>query len=357
MKIGILTHHYISNFGAFLQAYALQEAVKKLFPQDEVHIINFIHIKHFIINTGGWFRIYGNRETPRAWLQKIRLPFTFHKARGKYLRQTKPCFFARDINRLQFDCVIVGSDEVWNYRDTKSNARLKFGCGLTCRKLIAYAPSVGKSDPSQGVPDYVSTGLKSFDAVSARDDLTKAFVESVAGVTPVRVLDPTFLTDFPLAKRVVPDKPYILFYYCEHLPQEYLDQIISFAAENGYAVYGAGECGKIYSAVTVNLTPFEWVQMFRDARMVFTGTFHGAVFSILNQKQFFCYLTNQSRIKKVGALLRELGISDRIIAQGFCLNDARRNVIDYNAVSANIAAKKEASISFLKQSIGEDTHM
>ena len=41
-KNGILTHHYIHNYGAFLQGYALQEAVKKLYPNDEVYMIDFV---------------------------------------------------------------------------------------------------------------------------------------------------------------------------------------------------------------------------------------------------------------------------------------------------------------------------
>ena len=39
------------------------------------------------------------------------------------------------------------------------------------------------------------------------------------------------------------------------------------------AVYGAGECDKQYTNITVNLTPFEWVGMFRNARFVFTELF------------------------------------------------------------------------------------
>lgn len=34
MKIGILTHQYINNYGAFLQAWALREAISELFPED-----------------------------------------------------------------------------------------------------------------------------------------------------------------------------------------------------------------------------------------------------------------------------------------------------------------------------------
>lgn len=44
MKIGILTHQYIDNYGAFLQAYALREAMTKAFPEDQVEIINCINV-------------------------------------------------------------------------------------------------------------------------------------------------------------------------------------------------------------------------------------------------------------------------------------------------------------------------
>lgn len=42
MKIGILTHQYINNYGAFLQAWALREAISELFPEDEVQIIDYV---------------------------------------------------------------------------------------------------------------------------------------------------------------------------------------------------------------------------------------------------------------------------------------------------------------------------
>ena len=48
MKIGILTHQYINNYGAFLQAWALREAIAELFPNDEVQIIDYVNLKHWI---------------------------------------------------------------------------------------------------------------------------------------------------------------------------------------------------------------------------------------------------------------------------------------------------------------------
>ena len=140
MKIGILTHQYINNYGAFLQAWALRKAISELFPEDEVQIIDYVNVKHYIINAGGWFRFYKNRETLKEWFAKVQLPNTFAKARNQEMVLSKRCFNARQINELEFDCIVVGSDEVWNYRDTKGNAELKFGVGLTCKNLIAYAP-------------------------------------------------------------------------------------------------------------------------------------------------------------------------------------------------------------------------
>lgn len=348
MKIGILTHHYISNFGAFLQTYALQQAVQRMYPDDEVLIINYVNLKHFIINNGGWFRIYKDRETPKSWLEKIKLPVTFHKARRKYLNLSKLCLSVKDVNDLKFDCIIIGSDEVWNYRENKGNAKIKFGCGLDCPNIIAYAPSVGKTDVSEGVPDYVKSGLKKFSAISARDSLTADLAEKITGKRPEIVLDPTFLIKFPVRKKPVMKRPYILFYYCEHLPEETMKNIIEYAKHNNMDIVGAGECNKLYSKITVNLTPFEWVDMFRNAQYVFTGTFHGVVFSILNKKQFACYLTNPSRIKKVGDLLREFEIPDRSTDNQ--LNIINQN-IDYDRVYKHIGEKRKSSLKFLSDNI------
>ena len=298
MKIGILTHQYINNYGAFLQAWALREAIAELFPNDEVQIIDYVNLKHFIINAGGWFRFYKNKESLADWVQKIRLPITFAKARKKYMNLTPICYKAKDIEKLGLDYVVVGSDEVWNYRETKGNARVKFGIGLNNEKLVAYAPSVGQTH-ELNVPEYVKEGILQFKAVSARDQLTEQLAEEIRNEGIERVTDPTFLVHIPDEIVSSVSQPYMLFYYCDGLPEAEKQRLIDYAHQNGMAVYGAGECDKRYSDITVNLTPFQWVWMFRNAACVVTGTFHGAVFSMLNHRQFACYLTNPSRIRKV----------------------------------------------------------
>ena len=351
MKIGILTHHYINNFGAFLQTYALQEAIKEMYPADEVVVINAINLKHFIINTGGWFRFYKNRENGKAWLEKIQLPITFYKARKRYLNLSKRCYSTKAINKLDLDCIVIGSDEVWNYQEGKGNAAVKFGEGLECEKLIAYAPSVGKSSVSEQMPQYIEKGLKRFHAISSRDDLTEEFVNKLIGKKPRRVLDPTFMASFPQENCKKAQTPYIMFYYCDGIPAELKKQIVEEAHKRGMKVYGAGECDKKYSDITVNLTPFEWVGMFRNAEFVFTGTFHGVVFSILNHRQFQVYMTNQSRIKKITSLLNQFSIDlkDVDLMQG---NEPFVEKIQYHIVDSRIEVLRKDSREFL-ESIGE----
>lgn len=353
MKIGILTHHYINNFGAFLQAYSLQETLKELFPDDEIYMIDCLNVKHFVINVGGWFRFYKDKETIGAWFEKIHLPLTFSKARKQYLNLTKTCYTAQDIETLGLDTIVVGSDEVWNYRETKGNAKVKFGLGLDKEALVAYAPSVGQTNDMQ-IPDYVKSGIAKFKAVSARDNLTENLASMIRNETIQRVVDPTFLADIPDEPVPGIEQPYILFYYCDGLPVAEKKRILNYAHENGMSVYGAGECDKGYTNTTVNLTPFQWVWMFRHAQYVVTGTFHGAVFSMLNHRQFACYLTNPSRIKKVISLLEEFGLEDRSCeASANQIIEKLEQRIDYTEVEIRFDQRRTESKAFLLKAISQ----
>ncbi len=352
MKIGILTHHTVVNFGAFLQAYAVQEAVKKLRPDAKVEIINYIPVKHFLINTLGWFLWYKNRQNWRNWGNIFRLPFTLKTERSKHMNLSPVCFTANGISKLGYDIIVVGSDEVWNYADPKSFNKIKFGHGIDSARLISYAPSAGNSDLSN-IPESVSVGLQKFSHISGRDKRTVQLAELATKKKVVEVLDPTFLYPLPFEHNpYTPKRDYILFYYCEHLPIAIKQQIFDYAKDNGMDVIGAGESDTNYAKCTVNMTPFQWIELFRHAKFVFTGTFHGAVFSILNHRQFKVYLTNKGRIAKVGALLENLGIENRMMTPDYVFNlKTQADEIDYVSVQKTIDEKRTISIDYLKEAL------
>lgn len=350
MRIGILTHYYINNFGAFLQTYALQKTLQDLFENDEIVIINDLNLKHFLINTCGWFR-FRRYESLKSWFHKIMLPITFRKARKKYFNLTPVVFSAKGINKLGLDCIVVGSDEVWNIKENKGIALEKFGVGLDVNRLISYAPSCGKTKSDKQTQNLIKDGMAKFDAISVRDTFTRDFVSNVLDRQSELVLDPTMLVDtiYSGADKVNLQKPYILFYYCDGMPMKMKKDIIEQAHKNGYNVYGAGECDKFYDKITVNLSPFEWTKMFEDASYVFTGTFHGTVFSIKNKKQFSIYATNESRIRKIQDLLDQLEIRGRE-ANGF--EDIKaKEPIEYDSVFNLIEKKRKSSLEFLKMNI------
>lgn len=199
--------------------------------------------------------------------------------------------------------------------------------------------------------------MKNFTGVSARDDNAEELIKNVLGVDATRVLDPTLLYDFPEYEskfvNYIKSQKYILMYYCDNLPEMLKNQIINYAKERGYKIFGAGEYKKWFTETFVDIDAFEWVEMFRNAEIVFTGTFHGVVFSIKSKKNFYAYLTNQSRIKKVQSLLRQFGIEDRIINEQNA-DEIFRNLqknINYNDVYNIIDIEKYNSFNYLKLNI------
>ena len=352
MRIGILTHHTINNFGAFLQTWALQEKLKALFPGDEVCVINYIIPKQNIINVGGFFRFYPDSETPASWLNKVSQPLIFSRTRRENLNLTKPVYNAEQINALGLDCVVIGSDEVWNFLDPKSFSLVKYSAGLTAGRIVAYAPSTGKA-AGAAIPAAVREAMRGFTALSARDEGARALCEKALGVSPPMVCDPTFLTATPRVDnekiKKLTEKPYVLFYYCNGIPRELKKQVVDRARQKGFEVLGGGEYDKLYSQMSVKLTAFEWAELFRRAAFVYTGTFHGVVFSILNKKDFRVYASIDSRVKKIAALLDQFGIADRSLNAETLLQE--NEAIDYDEVYRYVDRLREESSDYLLHAI------
>jgi hypothetical protein len=105
--------------------------------------------------------------------------------------------------------------------------------------------------------------------------------------------------------------------------------------------------------MSIRLTPFEWAELFRRASYVYTGTFHGVVFSILNKKDFRVFASIDSRIRKIAALLEQFGIGDRsLTAQTVGRDD---DAIDYDAVYRCVDRLREESGDYLLRAVnGEE---
>lgn len=332
MKIGILTHHYIANYGAFLQTYALQKTVERLRPADEAYVVDRVNMRHAAINMLGWFRRGG-------W----RMPYLFARARRRFLRLSPRV--SRDgkcnekMDKMGFDVLIVGSDEVWNLADWKSFDPVKYGIGLS-GTFVAYAPSAGRTRPD-ALTDAVKAGIRRFLYLSARDDAAERLAKA-AGRSAVRVLDPVFLTP-PVSWDDKGEKPFVLAYAAEDWLPEARRSIACWANAAGMDPWED----------PTGLPPFVWAGRFGAAGCVVTGSLHGAVFAILAHKPFLCYTKNPDRRAKITSLLAELGLEARwLMPEGDAAKQMERPV-DWARVDAILREKRALSLDYLKRSLEE----
>lgn len=352
MKIGIITHHYVKNYGAFLQMKGMYEVLKCVYPEADVKVVNFVVTKHWVKNVIHILHYRRGVDTFCTYWSKVKQLVVLTRYE-RSIPRTRKRRNADEINKLGLDLIVLGSDEIWNFHGSGHHA-LKFGTGLYAPKMIAYAPSAGAVTGKSDVPENIKVGMLSIDNISGRDSETIELVKRITERNALKMLDPTFLYNFDIdiEKERIQPKPYkyILVYDCKLRSCQVAD-LMAYAADNNLKILGAGDYKTFYDEVTINLTPYEWVSLFRNAEMVVTGTFHGTVFSIKYEKDFVCYPTEKNRINKISSLLKDMGQIDRLIKIGEESELIRvlDTPVSYDYTEYYIQRKKEEALRFLRE--------
>lgn len=305
MKIGILTYHDGPNHGAFLQAWSTFRMLAD--AGHDVEIVNYKNVQHHALES-------------RGGLRQLKNPlFTFRqRSKRRVFRDAQRHFrlspFTTDpdqVRQRRYDCAVVGSDVVWDYRLFGYDP-IYFG-RLNAVRRIAFSASFGGVAPDAEHPSEMAQDLAAFDAIAVRDDNSGEVVRRVLGREATRTLDPTLVYDFngeiPQQRRF--RKPYLLVYAYRH-PQKAAEEARAYARERGLEIICVGYSppirGPVYcSKVDLSVGPFEWVALFDGAEAVMTSTFHGVVFSIKARKPFL-FITSRKAHNRVSSLLDTCGI-------------------------------------------------
>lgn len=339
MKVGILTLHNAFNFGAYLQAYALQKTITGL-----GHDVEFISLSH----------PEGNLRRIRTMLSKRpkKLAFNFSKyfAFRQAWRSINVNTESYSRTRKRYDAIVIGSDEVWNIKNpTFAVMPEYFGHGLNSDKIITYAPSSSRTTHADVArnPRLVE-GMGNIRHFSARDKNTYEIVEKVAKKPVTMVLDPTFLVGYEdeVEDIGIGGKGYVVVYTYYFDPLK-IQQTIKFARSRGLKLVSPCFYNDWCDEV-VPCTPFGFLSLIRDAQYVVTDTFHGSIFSILYGKQFGAYASDKI---KVAALLSALGLSDRELGGVEDVGSILDEPIDYGVVQACIEQKRDVSLNYLRQAL------
>ena len=176
MRIGILTHHYVKNYGAFLQMKAMYETLRRLYPKAEIVVVNYVNPRHWRKNIIHILHFRFGIDTPATYKKKIQQLQTFTKYEHTIPR-THSVKSAEEIATLKLDLIVLGSDEIWNLCGSGYHP-LKFGTGLEEQQTIAYAPSVGAVTEDTEVPAEVASGLKN---IHKRFDYCLSLLKSFIG--------------------------------------------------------------------------------------------------------------------------------------------------------------------------------
>ena len=188
-------------------------------------------------------------------------------------------------------------------------------------------------------------------------------VRELSGKEATWVLDPTLLLNkedwMKVAKQSYGEKRnYILLY--ELTPCPYILELAKYFREKkGMEIIRICKNASIEDndSTILNIIdagPAEFIDLFANAGMVITNSFHGTVFSINFGKDFYTVTPlrkqNNSRQQSILGLF---SLNDRLLLEGTDINLISRTPIDYNTVNCTLEQEREKSINYLKNAIDE----
>lgn len=336
MLVDIYTLHNAYNYGAFLQAYAMQETLRGLNAEPRFRTAPSVS------NVSE--KAYGGRLRKLLLiLRALRNPRMALHYFIRNLRMRRSCKLLAGPSKEKAELCLIGSDEVWNTRNERVGYVPEFfGVGLNCPHVSAYAVSGGP--PEDLLPDGAADGIRSMELFGARDNAAKRLYEAVSGNSCAVVLDPVFLYDFtPLCPEAKIGRRYLLV-YGKFTDRDVIEAVRRYATSRGLITISAGIYNS-WCSRNCAAAPFGFLSLLRGADGVVTNTFHGTAFSIIFGKP--AAVLPQS--EKVHDLIELAGIQNaRCNSPAHIAGALSRPAADLRALAV-LKYRRETSLAFLKQ--------
>ena len=338
MNVGIITLHNSINYGAFLQAYALQKTIMKLGHQVEIIDLFNLKDKLSLIRKDVFSKNY----------KKMKFNYKLYKSFKDTNKNivVKKC---KKNNVSNYDVVFIGSDEMWNVKNLTFNHLPEyFGLNINAKTIATYAISCGQSSYDDLISNSQCVeGVKKINYFSGRDKNTVNIMKKLSGKSINYVLDPTLLYDFNKEEDINPTNQKYIVIYTNRFDQEYIVKIKEFAKERNLKLISPGFMNEWCDEI-VSGSPMDFINLIKHSEYVITDTFHGAHFSVIFKKKFIIIGNNKI---KVNDFLEQIELTNRIVSDPNELEKKLISEIDYNSVFNIINKKRELSIDYLKKVI------
>lgn len=341
MKIGIMTFHWATNYGAILQAYCLQEYLRE--QGHEVEIINYKPKRY---DTTWWNYL----KHPSNWKRIKKFPIMAKKEelldefRKEYLRLSKrfSTNWMLQNASVDYDVLLSGSDQILNSSFTMAGENkptsvyyLDFGRKDALR--LGYAVSFGCTQYEDRAVPIASKWIQNFEAIGVREN---------SG------LDILTQLSYKKARQVVPD-PTIL--YGKKL-FESIGVSIADEKEDYTCVYMLRREIKIDGNVHYidetkqPLSMKQWLTTISQSRFLITNSYHGTIMAILSHVPFAVILEGgktEGMNDRFKSLLQRLSLSERMVTSVDMLNSIKNQSINWYDIDKKIQEIKGIGSEFL----------
>lgn len=379
-KVGILTLYEGNyNYGGTLQAYALCKTINNL--GYDCSVISYIGDKNPIYpSLKEQMKQYSKKEALKKIIEKVRSKYTPRNFKKIYLERKKlidnfkndyiPHTELYDDKKVKenygnFDAYVSGSDQVWN----PNCARFGFLQMFPKNNLrkISYAASISRNNLSENELKIMIPSIQDFDYIGVREKTAKKLLESKINKSIEITLDPTLLLEKEKWNSLTNNvefehNNYVLCYFFSD-SRKYRRIIYDFCKKNNlkliYIPYAKQEYNNFDNKgagyAVKNVSPQEFLLLFKNAKYIFTDSFHGAVFSLIFEKKFLIFErsknTKVSMNSRLYDLLNMVNLNDRMIKIDDEIQSKIVEEIDYNKIKTVLEEKQKESINFLKNAL------
>lgn len=306
MNFNILTFHRAYNYGAVLQAFALQEFISNMGYSCGVY--------DYIAPSEN--RLVGIKGKILQAVQQLnKKDCAIREAKYREFAET-----ALHLNKEEnSDIYVSGSDQVFNPCGAfDSHYFLQFAPEEALR--ISYAASMGEGTIPENRVDTLGKYVSGFDMISVREAYDKERLSPLCNqeihihVDPSMLHDKTFWRQHMEPVEGVPEK-YILVYVL-HRPKNINKLLKWLKKETGAKILVVDGQGVVQGVMTHlvkhdkalhRVGPREFLWLMDHAQCVVTSSFHGTAFSLLFEKEFYS-LVNMVRPSRIKNILAKVGL-------------------------------------------------
>jgi len=381
-KIAIVTIQRVKNYGAALQAYALQTTLFKLNYLNEILDYKRDIKKNKLVKSKyGYtglllvFAIEKLKQLRRYILNVIAFKdIRLKKLNGindifenfdkTFLIYSKKQYLESNLaeSNKHYVGFVCGSDQVWNHNFDFSIDAFFLNFVEKGKRKIAFAPSFGIEDVPKSLHEKYQKSFNDFDFLSVREAEGAKILNEITGHNVPVLLDPIFLLskndwieNFSI-KTQNNRKPFILCYTLGKEDEIALEICRKIASENDYDVVRLGrgrDDVKLNDLIVEwSVGPIEFLELIYNSKLVVTNSFHGTAFSINFNIPFFCVLSKKNkRTSRINNILRVFNLEERIVYEYDKSIHLKLNLKDPSTINDIILKEREKALEYLNKAL------